>query len=1001
MSCCRAIVVVALAILLPGCGKTPAAPAGAGKSDGPPLFREITNQIGLTFRHHVTVGGEFHLPEIMGAGVAVFDANGDGKLDLFFVDSGETKGKGAPDRLWLRQPDGRYRDATDGAGLDQTGYGTGVAAGDVDNDGDIDLYVGNWGSDALYLNDGAGKFTDVTERAGIKGDHWTASVGFVDYDLDGWLDIYVCHYVRFDPTRSLLADERPPRLLRPGILRRRFRHALSQPRRRHVRRRLASHRHRLRRAQRARRPLRGFQRRRPSRHLRRERRPRERPLDLPPGRTLLDEALAMGIALSGAAAAQASMGVTMADVEADGDLDLFITNIVNQSNILYLRDGATHFRDATAASALAAPSRPHTGFGAVFFDADHDGDADLAVANGRVARGEVVPGAALDAHWNEYAERNQVFLNDGRGVFTEGAAGDFAAHVELGRALAAADLDGDGDLDLVLTGVGTPARVFENVGARGHWLAVRARDERLKRDAFGARVIVHAGGRKQERTVSSAISYFTSCVAPVHFGLAGAAAVDRIEVVWPGGDVESFPGGPADREVVLVRGQGSSEAPARGPGPRARRCGGARSGLRQLRRRREARPPALEGMEPAVVAKIKDAHARVVADPTPASWARYARILHAHDLIREAVGPYVVAAARTEMPEKFELLYLAGHCAMKPDPDRAKQLFEEAAALRDDYGPLHLRLGALDESAGRWDDAARRYERAEPLQARDQKPGSDALAGLGRARLAQGRVPDAIAALEKARAIDPDNSEVHATLAAAYARAGRKAEAARRARAAGNVQDPHGFPDPIATAMRQEGVSYQSLMGFGNAALRGGVLRPGARGGRARARGASDERRRAAAQGPGALRPQTVRGGRAAPRSRARGEAGQRGRPRVQGRVRDGPPGLRARGRLLLPRPRSGPSRHQRALEPRPRAAGALTPGGGQAALHGRPRDQAVPVGRPARARVDPRGRRAEARGARRGRDRARARAREHQGAGDAGATRAVARTAARVGSAP
>src|SRR5262249_40979351 len=128
--------------------------------------------------------------------------NGDGRLDLFFVDSGETKGRGAPDRLYLRQEDGTYRDATDGAGLDQHGYGTGVAAGDLDDDGDVDLYVGNWGGDELYLNDGTGRFPEWTARAGIRGDAWTASVGLFDYDLDGFLDIYVCHYVRFDPTKN-------------------------------------------------------------------------------------------------------------------------------------------------------------------------------------------------------------------------------------------------------------------------------------------------------------------------------------------------------------------------------------------------------------------------------------------------------------------------------------------------------------------------------------------------------------------------------------------------------------------------------------------------------------------------------------------------------------------------------------------------------------------------------------------------------------------------------
>ena len=548
-----------VAASLAGCGGSKPAPATAtgDPASGAALFREITDACKVTFRHHVTVGGKYALTELMGSGLAVFDADGDGRLDLYFADAGETKGRGAPDRLFLRLADGTYRDATEGAGLDTTGYGTGVAAGDVDNDGDVDLYVGNWGADALYLNDGTGRFTDVTSRSGIKGDSWTSSVAFVDFDLDGWLDLFVTHYLRYDPTKPCAQTSGRPDYCGPeaydGIASTLYRNrgdgTFDDVTRAAGIDSVARH------------GLGvivddfngdGW----PDVYVANDGHANSLWINQKNGK-FVDEALAMGVALNGSGVAQASMGVALGDVDFDGSLDLFVTNIVNESNILYLRAGKSHFRDATAAWGLAAPSRSHTGFGVAFFDADQDGDLDLAVLNGRVVRGEVLPGAAIDGHWNEYAERNQVFLNDGRGRFAEGGAGAFGQRVEVGRALAAADLDGDGDLDLVMTGVATAARVFENVRTSGHWLKVRARDERLKRDVFGARVVVQAGATRQQRVVGSATSYFTSCVTPVHFGLGEAKAVDRIEVVWPGGEVESFPGCAADAEIVITRGKGS------------------------------------------------------------------------------------------------------------------------------------------------------------------------------------------------------------------------------------------------------------------------------------------------------------------------------------------------------------------------------------------------------------------------------------------------------------
>jgi hypothetical protein len=533
-----------------GGGEGPAAAAPAN-------FREVTKDVGLDFRHHVTVGGNYAITEVLGGGVAVFDANGDGLLDLYFVDTGETRGKGAPDRLYLRTNDGKYRDATEGAGLDRDGYGVGVAAGDLDNDGDVDLYVANWGPDGLYLNDGTGRFTDVTKKAGIADDDWSSSVAFVDYDLDGFLDVYVANYLKPDLTRSCWTrtgrrDYCAP-LTFDGVVNRLHRNrgdgtfedvSLKSGIAEVARNSLGIVAEDF--------DADGW----PDLYVANDGQANELWINDGKGR-FTERAMAMGVAVTGNGVATASMGISIGDVDADGDLDLITTNIVKESHTLYVRTDALGFCDGTMPSGLGALTRPHTGWGVSFFDAEHDGDLDLAIANGAVLR--LVPPhprANVDAHWTGYAEENQLLLNDGRGRFAAGDGGAFAAPAEVFRGLAAADLDGDGDVDLVTTAVASPARVFDNTGARGHWLKVRALDPRLRRDAFNARVLVHAGGVTRRGTVQSATSYATSCVVPLHFGLGASATVDRIDVVWPGGALESFPGGPADREVTLVRGGG-------------------------------------------------------------------------------------------------------------------------------------------------------------------------------------------------------------------------------------------------------------------------------------------------------------------------------------------------------------------------------------------------------------------------------------------------------------
>lgn len=530
-----------------------------------PWFVEITAEVGLDFVHQTGADGGLHLQEVMSSGCALFDYDNDGDLDIYLTngafDLGKTQNANGPaNQLYRQEADGRFVNVTNESGLGDRGYGMGVAIGDIDNDGDADVYVTNYGPDHLYRNRGDGTFEDITTAAGIAVDGWSASAGFVDYDRDGFLDLYVTRYLKYRPNNECfdLTGRRTycgPKPFRPvpdvllhnngdgtftdvteqAGLSQVFGHGLG----------VVFHDFNAD----------GWL----DIYVANDGDANQLWINQQDG-TFRDEALFQGVALNWHGVGEAGMGVVLADFDNDLDFDLFMTHLRAESNTLYRNEGVGRgFTDATATCGLGPSSVAYTGFGTAAFDADLDGDLDLMVANGRVAYGDLLEGVEIPPPWDILAEPNLFYLNDGTGSFELIAepVASLCGRVEISRALAAGDIDNDGDIDLLLTNGQGRARLFRNdVPRRGNWLTIRALDPTLGRDAIGARVTVHCGARRFVRTIGRCFSYLSSNDPRAHFGLGQVERVDRINVVWPDGTSEDFSGVAVDREVKLVRGKG-------------------------------------------------------------------------------------------------------------------------------------------------------------------------------------------------------------------------------------------------------------------------------------------------------------------------------------------------------------------------------------------------------------------------------------------------------------
>ncbi len=563
-----------LSVTVPGCSRGndgDPSHAGhrsqAGASDVPQrdtgFFTEVTEAMGLPAAGSDWPPGTFATPETTSGGVAFLDYDNDGRLDIYQIchPPPGTLDAPAPNRLFHQEPDGHFQEVELAAGLNDPGCGHGVAVGDYDNDGFVDVYVTNFGKNALYRNLGNGAFHNVTSAAGLltDRDYWSSSAAFCDYDRDGDLDLYVCHFAEYEPDRVCPGNDGQQEYCGPSE----FRGVTDTLYRNNGDGTFAdvSARAGITYAGRgwgvifADLTADGWV----DIFVANDEEQQNLYVNRHDG-TFVDEAILRGVAFSGFGKAEAGMGVAVGDIANDGRLSIFITHFQKEKNTLYVPSGHSpgYYVDGSAGGGMAAIDIPYTGWGCGFFDFDLDGSLDVALVNGRITRGPIHPRAALGEFWNRYAEKNLLFRGDGRGRFTDVTeqAGDFTRHVECTRGLAFGDFDNDGSVDLVSNTIGNRLRLFRNVAAsaENHWLTVRALTG--GRDAFGAQVDLCAGTRKWTRLVQAASSYCSSNDPRAHFGLGTVADVDCVEVGWPDGTRERFPIQRVDDQVTVHQGTG-------------------------------------------------------------------------------------------------------------------------------------------------------------------------------------------------------------------------------------------------------------------------------------------------------------------------------------------------------------------------------------------------------------------------------------------------------------
>jgi len=517
-------------------------------------FTDVTQAVGIDFKHESSATSNKYLVETMGGGVALLDYDNDGRLDVFFTNGAKIKDPMPPqelpdksdrrfwNRLYRQNLDGTFGDVTEKAGLTgmpQNRYGMGAAVGDYDNDGFQDLYVTNYGQNTLYRNNGDGTFSDVTGSAGVAAGGWSASAGFFDADNDGKLDLFVTRYVDWTFENNAYCGEK-----KPGY--RAYCHPDNFEGMTNVlyhnngdgtftdvssKAGIADARGKALGVSFADYDRDGF-------------------VDVYVANDSVQSflyhndgdgrftelGLLVGVGFNEDGKTFAGMGVAFADYDNDGQPDIVVTDLSNERYRLFRQGGDGSFQDVTHSSGVGASTLLFSGWSTGFFDYDNDGWKDVFVAQGHVM--DTIEKSAPNLRYMQ----PPLLLRNESGHFVRAAAGEALERDWAGRGAAFGDLDNDGDIDVVVSNVGQRALVLRNDGGnRGNWLGIRTVGRRSNRDGIGCRVrVVSASGPTQYFTVNTAVGYLSASDKQLLVGLDHAATASLVEIRWPSGVVQKL-----------------------------------------------------------------------------------------------------------------------------------------------------------------------------------------------------------------------------------------------------------------------------------------------------------------------------------------------------------------------------------------------------------------------------------------------------------------------------